>query len=59
MSCYNEYATHPDRDAHKLLSDTREIYMWQSLFGFRDPPMLTDLVALAREIRVIKWDGVA
>lgn len=51
MSTYNEWAHYADRDAHKLLSDSRERYMWQSLFGMRDPPELTDIPKLAREIR--------
>ena len=52
MSCYHEHADYQDQAAHKLLTDTRERYFWQSRAGLRDPPELVDLVDLARKCRV-------
>ena len=43
MSAYGE--------ALRAFSDTRERYWWQSRHNMRDPPDLTDLLALARLIR--------
>lgn len=46
----NAHAPHDD-SSHKLLTDTRERYFWQSRAGLRDPPELVDIPALVRAIR--------
>lgn len=46
----NAHAPHDD-SAHKLLTDNRNRYLWQSVLGLPRPPMLTDLIALAKEVR--------
>jgi hypothetical protein len=51
VSIRRAFFDYPSAPAHKLLTDNRERAQWQSRHNLPDPPQLTDLSALAREIR--------